>query len=181
MIGILTGIGDIIPTKEDFINKIFPNGWAPLLVQLFCTGIIVFVCAKFLFKPIRNILQKRADFVVNELNEAAEKNKSAEELLTQAKEDVITSKQTAKKLIEEARLDSTKVKEEILLKADEEVKEKKIKALKEIEQEKQKAVEEVHKEIVNVALAASKKVLNREINVKDNERLVEDFIKDVVN
>lgn len=50
---------------------------------------------------------------------------------------------------------------------------------KEIEQEKIKAKEEIRKEIVNVALDASKAILEREVTKSDNDKIVDDFIKEV--
>ena len=55
----------------------------------------------------------------------------------------------------------------------------KIDAQEDIEKAKQEALTDVHNEIVNVALEASKEILQREINEKDNSKLVEDFIKEV--
>ena len=51
--------------------------------------------------------------------------------------------------------------------------------LVEIAKSKEKALDDIHNEIVNVALDASKAILNREINEEDNSRLIEDFIKEV--
>ena len=36
--------------------------------------------------------------------------------------------------------------------------------------------EEIHDEIINVALMAASKIVEREINKEDNEKLVEDFL-----
>ena len=57
----------------------------------------------------------------------------------------------------------------------------KLRTQEEIEREKQAAVEDIKKQIVDVALQASEVVLNREVNQDDNTRLVNDFIKDIVN
>ena len=44
---------------------------------------------------------------------------------------------------------------------------------------KEEAKEEIRQEMVSVALAASEEVLKREVNEKDNARIVENFIKDM--
>ena len=44
---------------------------------------------------------------------------------------------------------------------------------------KQEAKEEIRREMVSIALSASEEVLKREINEKDNSRIVTDFIKDL--
>ena len=50
---------------------------------------------------------------------------------------------------------------------------------KQLEQEKISAKEEIRKEILEVALQASEVVLQREVSKKDNQAIVENFIKEV--
>ena len=38
--------------------------------------------------------------------------------------------------------------------------------------------DELSKEVVDVALLAASKIVNREINAADNEKIVQDFLKD---
>ena len=56
-----------------------------------------------------------------------------------------------------------------------------IKELKKISDDYVLLIEDIKKQIVYVALQASEVVLNREVNQYDNTRLVNDFIKDIVN
>lgn len=167
--------------QEDIINKLIPNGIMPLLIQLLCTAVLFVVAALFLFKPVREILRKRADYVENQIKEANDANLEAKKNAEEAKRNLVTSKKEAQGILNAAKEDTLKVKEELMVEVDKEIKQKRENAKKEIEQEKVKTIEEVRKEMINVALEASKHVLNREIDEKDNARLVEDFIKDVVN
>ena len=50
-----------------------------------------------------------------------------------------------------------------------------------INKQKKEAYDEIHNAIVNVALDASEKILGREFNEKDNEKIVNNFIKDINN
>ena len=43
--------------------------------------------------------------------------------------------------------------------------------------EREEAKQEIHDEIINVAMMAASKIVEREINKEDNEKLVEDFLK----
>ena len=54
-----------------------------------------------------------------------------------------------------------------------------MRAKHEIEQEIEKSKDEIHSQIVDVAFDASKKVLSREVNQKDNEKLINEFISDL--
>jgi F-type H+-transporting ATPase subunit b len=51
--------------------------------------------------------------------------------------------------------------------------------LKEIAQEKKKAVNEVKGEIGDMAVEIAAKVIEREINEKDHEKLIDEFISNV--
>jgi len=71
------------------------------------------------------------------------------------------------------------MRQQMLTEAKLEVEKERARALSEIELAKTEALDEIHQEIVEVALDASKKVLEREVSEKDNRRIIEDFIKEV--
>ena len=52
------------------------------------------------------------------------------------------------------------------------------KARKDIENERTQMKEELSKEVIDVALLAASKVVEREVSKEDNERLIDSFIKD---
>ena len=72
-----------------------------------------------------------------------------------------------------------KIKEKKIAEADEEIANKKEELRKEIEQEKIRANDEIRKTIIDVAIGASSKILEREVSSKDNEYLIDEFIKEV--
>ena len=82
-------------------------------------------------------------------------------------------------LVSLAKEDAQKERAAILEKAKEE-KEAEIKRTKEeIAQEIEASKDEIHREIVSVAIDASSKVLEREVNKEDNEKLIDSFIDDL--
>ena len=52
------------------------------------------------------------------------------------------------------------------------------KARKDIENERTQMKEELSREVIDVALLAASKVVEREVSKEDNERLIDNFIKD---
>ena len=165
-------ISNIAPDPSDIINK---------LIQLVATLVMFLIASKLLFKPVREILKKRADYVENNIKEAEKSALEASNKNKEADQNILEAKAQASLILENAKNDALVVKEQLVADAHQEVSLLKDKAYKEIEQEKQKAREEINREIVDVALLASNKILKREVNDSDNKRLVEDFIKDVVN
>ena len=80
---------------------------------------------------------------------------------------------------ESARKTATLQSEKIVKEASEQAAALKNKAEKEIAQEKKKAVNEVKGEIGGIAMDIAGKVIEREINEKDHEKLIDEFISNV--
>ena len=94
---------------------------------------------------------------------------------------IIASKKQASEIISNAEVDANKRRLEIMENANLEVEKMKQDAEADISRSRQEALDDIHDEIVNVALSATSEVLKREVNEKDNARIVDDFIKDMEN
>ena len=166
------------PTNEDFLAKLFPNVWDALATFL-AFVVLLLVAFYFAYKPVKKLLKKRGDYVEGKIKDADEKERQASEKLEEANLKIKDSNVEAMAIIEKAKEDALKEKERIALEAKQAREEEVKKAKEQIAQEIEASKDEVHKEIVSVALDASKKVLSREVNSKDNEKLIDDFIKDL--
>lgn len=171
-------INDDAITKESFIDKLFPNPWDALAVFL-AFVILLIVVFYFAYKPLKKLIQKRADYVDGKLRNAEQSEKDALAKVEEAKLEVKNSHQEALAIVEQAKVDAEqeriRIKEKGKEEADQEVKRAKL----EIEQEIEKSKDEIHSQIVDVAFDASKKVLSREVKDKDNEKLINQFIEDL--
>ena len=164
---------------QDFINKLFPNGWEPLVVQLLAFGVLVLAGFFLAYKPVKKLLNERASYVEKNIKEAEEKNSAAFKLQQEAEDNIVKSQKEARSIINEAKKDAIREHDKMIAQTKVEIQNSKLQADKEIAKSKEKALDDIHNEIVNVALDASKAILNREINEEDNSRLIEDFIKEV--
>lgn len=177
----LTTFEDITKPFESFISKFIPESIIPVLIQLCATLVIFIVVAKFVFKPVREILRKRQEYVANQIHDAEVSKTNSLKYESEAKASISEAKEKSNQIIANAKKEAEELKEKAMLELDEELKQNRLRAQEEINQEKKAAIEDVRKQIVDVALLASETILNREINKDDNQRLVEDFVKDVVN
>lgn len=171
-------LADFKDLLGDIGAKIFPSVSA-LVTQLLATFIMFFIVFKFFWKPIKGYINARKDFLENELKEAEKLNEEAKSNHELANKRIKELKIEARKIKEEAENQALEVRKSILLKADEEALAKKEKALRDIEKQKLEAQADIRKEIVDVALLAAQKIVEREIDEEDNTKLVEDFINDV--
>ena len=164
--------------QDNMIKKIF-GSWQSLLIQLGATLIMILVVSKFLMNPVREILQKRQDYVLSQVQTAEKIKENAELKEKEAQEKIDSLNVQASHIIDEAKKNAEQIKE----KAFKEIEEEKIiqqqNLQKQLEQEKINAKEEIRKEILDVALKATEVVLQREVNSKDNQAIVENFIKEV--
>lgn len=173
-------LADFKDLLGDIGSKIFPSVSA-LITQLLATFIMFFIVFKFFWKPIKGFIDKRKDYLENTLKEAETLKEEAQANHDLANKRIKEMKVEARKIKEEAENQALEVRKNILLKAEEEAQAKKEKALRDIEKQKLEAKEDIHREIVDVALLAAQKIVGREIDEKDNTRLVEDFINEVNN
>lgn len=164
--------------QEDFLHYLFPNPWDALAIFL-AFIVLLLVVFYFAYKPVKKLLKQRKDYVEGKIKDAEQKQMDAKVKVEEAEKQIAASRVEAMEIVEQAKMDATKEREEIKaqakLDADKEVE----RAKQQIAQEIEASKDEVHKEIVSVALDASKKVLSREVNSKDNEKLIDDFIKDL--
>lgn len=177
--GFLTSCNDKAPVdQESFLAKLFPNPWDALAVFL-AFIVLLLVVFFFAYKPVKNLIKKRGDYVEGKIKNAEEKEKNAELKVKQSEEQIKTSQKEAMEIIEKAKLDATKerneIKEKAKLDADKEVE----RAKEQIAQEIEASKDQIHEEIVSVAVQASSKILEREVSKKDNEKLIDDFIDEL--
>ena len=144
--------------KDSILEKIFPSGWEPFVVQILAMVVLVLAFFIFFFKPVRKILDARKEKMMSDVTEAHKKNASAQTLLTEAEGRIRDSKTEAVAIVENARKEAEAIKEQTIAKA---------------------KADDINKSIIEVALKASEKVLEREVDSKDNEKLIGDFLEEM--
>lgn len=158
--------------------KLIPNIWA-FLVQLLAFIVLIIVVTKFAYKPVRKYLDKRSQILNDERKEAEELKQKAKENFYESEKKLAEVRDNASKIIDEAREKGKSEREIILKEANLEAQKVKANAYKTIEEEKSKAQKEIKEDIVDAAFSMTSKLLEREVNTKDNEKLVDDFVKDL--
>ncbi|MCH5171364.1 MAG: F0F1 ATP synthase subunit B [Erysipelotrichales bacterium] len=158
-------------------KKIIPNDPWAVVTQLVATAILVLILAKFLVKPAKKFIQDRKAYIANNLSEAEEKNKKAEENLSNSENILKESRIEGKQIIENARENAVSEKIRIVDETKKEVNSMRDKAYQDIESERLKMREEITNEVIDVALLAAAKVVDRNLNDEDNRKIVSDFVK----
>ena len=162
----------------------FKEPWLPLfsiepttiIFTLINTGIIVFLYARFLHKPVQNMLEKRKEAIKAELDAAAEANANAAAAEKEYLELLSNSKAEASKIIAAANAKARTLEEEIVAEAKESAVQIRQKATDEIERERKRAVNEIKNQITEIVIMAAGAVAEKDLNESDHTALIESFL-----
>ena len=142
-----------------------------------CNFIALFlVLKKFLFKPVMKLIADRQQEIDDMYAEADKAQKSAEALEAEYAQRLSLAAETSQRMVKEAVQRGQEREAEIVSQANAQADAIRQKAAADIAQEKKKALNDAKDEISGMAMAIAEKVVGRELNVQDQERLVDSFI-----
>lgn len=161
--------------NQDLVT-IVPWTFIAQILNLFIQMLLI---KKFLFKPVRNILQKRQEKADADIREANAAKEEAAQMKADYEKNITKAKQKASDILTTAQKNASEQSEAIIREASEQAVAMKAKAEADIAQERRKAVNEIKDEIGGMAMEIAGKVIEREINEKDHARLIDEFIENV--
>ncbi|MDY3618808.1 F0F1 ATP synthase subunit B [Agathobaculum sp.] len=164
------------------LDKVLPFvGFTPWeIVVTICNTLITFLIVKrFLFKPVRKMLAARQEEVQNMYAVAEKTQTEAESLRAEYTERLAKAKEEAAEIVGSATRRATVRSEEILKESSQQAAAMVKKAEANITMERQKAMNEIKDEIAGLSVMIASKVVERDINEADHERLIEEFIDKV--
>ena len=160
------------------LDIISVNLWQ-IVISLLNLVILFLLVKKFLFKPVKKVLEKRQ-------NEIDDKYAAAEKAEIQANEDrslwsekLKTANDRADSILQEATDNAKKRTDKLISEAKERAEGIIRIAQSEAELERKNAAEGIKKEIVSVSGALTEKMLEREINNDDHRALIDSFIEKI--
>lgn len=163
---------------KGFENFIGFNPWTALFTLL--NMVITFlILKKFLFKPVNKMIDDRQK-EIDDLYQDAEQNKAQAELLKADYDNrLLQARSASDEIIQNARQEAYRQSEEILSKAHDEADGIRDKALDDAELERKKAFNEIKDDISRMALDIAEKVVERKLDDADQDRLFEEFLRDM--
>lgn len=149
------------------------------IAQICNLFIQIYLFKRFLFKPVKNIIAKRQQQVDATLKEAEDAKLQAEKAKLEYDEHLKLAYKQAEE-ISSNTLESAKAKsEQIISEAQHTADSIREKASRDIELERKKAMSEAKTEISSLAVDIASKLVKKEIDKKDHEELIEQFINEI--
>ena len=141
--------------------------------------ILFFALKHFLFKPVQKILSERQEAVDKSLKDAEDARERAEAAETAYTEKLQQTKEESAEMLRKATRKAQLRSEEIIADAKSEAAAILQANRDELEREKHRVESQLRSEVSGLAVMVAEKVMEREINQADHERLIDEFIDSV--
>ncbi len=143
------------------------------------TVILYLGLKRFLFKPVKELLDKRKAEIESSYAQADEKNAQAESLLAEYQSKLASASSESRELLERARTMAQSRSDEILAEAQSESQRMKERAIRDIEMEKEKALRGLKSEVADMAILATEKLIGKSLDAQTDQALIDEAINEI--
>jgi len=147
-----------------------------LLWTIITFAVLLLILWKAAWKPIIEALDNRAEKVRGDIEQAEKSRQEAETLLVEHKELMSNAKKEAGDIIAKGKEEAEIVKNDIIEKASKESKDIVAKMKREIDLAKEQALVEIKNDIVLLSIGIAEKIIDKNLNEKDQLEIVEDTL-----
>ena len=160
------------------LGVISVNIWA-ILASLANLLILTLIVKRFLFKPVKKIVDARRAAIDNDYAQAQAARDQAEESRQNYEAAMAAAKQTSDQIIADATRTAEYRSNEIISEAREKATDIRRQAEADAVLERRKAEDDMKHEIAEVSTQLTGKLLQREINEDDHKKLIDSFLNEL--
>ena len=151
----------------------------PAVTAFVVFGIVFVVLAKFVWPTVSKGHDERNAKIVGEIKAAEEARAAAKAAQAEFERSLANARDEAANMIKQARADAQRVADELKAKNDQELAEKVARANADIEAARKAAVADMQAQASVLATEIAGKILRRQVNDQDNQRLVQESLKEL--
>ena len=163
---------------ERFESFIGINPWTALFVLLNFL-LLFFVAKKFLFVPVKKMIDSRQQEIDDMYAQAQTAQDSAKALEEEYQAKLASAQETGDRLVKEAMERGKNREEEIIRQASREADAIREKASADIAREKKQAINDAKNEISSLAMEIAGKVVGESLDAAKQEKLVNSFLEEL--
>lgn len=150
-----------------------------MVLQLLATLVIFLVFRAKMFGPLKELLEKRAQHVKDEVAKAESERAEASELKEKYEINLNNAKEEAREIVDSAKKRGDQLKDEILTDAKKEADVIAVRAKNDIEREKEKALDSLKTEVASMAMLVANKVVDKSLDDSIQKDMIDKFINEV--
>jgi F-type H+-transporting ATPase subunit b len=141
--------------------------------------VLVTLLARFAWRPLLDALEKRRAQIEKSLDDARQAKVELERLNQESQQIMRKAHADAEAIVAATREDAARLREDMKQSAKTEAAAIIKNAERQIQFETQRAVQQIRHEAVDLSVAIASKLIQRNISKEDNERLIEEALKQV--
>lgn len=150
-----------------------------MLVQLTATLVLYFILRKFLYFPIKDLLNKRQDYIMKNVEDSEKNNLKSQVALRDYELKLKEAKKEANEIVDQAKKRADDIVNKSVSDAKEESRKIMEKADQELANKKSMAMDEMKGDMVNIAILAAEKLIGENISTKKDKEIIEKSIEEV--
>jgi F-type H+-transporting ATPase subunit b len=141
--------------------------------------VLLGLLARFAWRPLLDALEKRQAAIRQSLDDARKAKEELQRLQSESARMVAEARAEAGEIISRTRVDAARFAEEMKVKARADADALIKHAERQIEMQTSRALDTIRHEAIDLSVAMASKILRRNISKEDNERLLEDTLKEM--
>lgn len=165
-------------SSKDIVNDLFPNLWV-FLSHLIAAAILIVVMTWILWKPTKNMLDKRHDYIAKQIADATKAKELAEVELQEANQLKVDALTQAMNITTQARAEAL----DIVENAKAEAKRSSANIIKaaeaDIQREKDNVRANAQDNIINIAFDVAGNILEKEITAESKDKYIDELLESI--
>ncbi len=141
--------------------------------------VLVALLAKFAWRPLLQALESRQASIRKSLDDAQAAKQELERLNQESAQIIRQARVEAESIISQSRTDAARVRDEMRQKAKAEADGIVKNAERQIQLETTRALQQIRHEAIDLSVMIASKIIQRNLSKEDNERLIEEALKQV--
>lgn len=147
-----------------------------ILAQMLNFFILVWILARFAYKPLVSMMQERKERIAKDLADAQAARNEAEQFKADYAAQIANARQEAQQIVEKAVQQAEATTREQLAAAREQIEREKERARQDIVNERNRAMNNLRNEVISLSVAMATKVVAKDMDSETNTKLIEDAI-----
>ena len=147
-----------------------------ILAQMLNFFILVWILARFAYKPLVSMMQERKERIAKDLADAQAARNEAEQFKADYAAQIANARQEAQQIVEKAVQQAEATTREQLAATREQIEREKERARQDIVNERDRAMNNLRNEVISLSVAMATKVVAKDMDSETNTKLIEDAI-----
>lgn len=142
--------------------------------------VLLYLLKRYVYPPLLDILEAREKKISGEIQEAGKLKEEAQKIKEEFESDLKSAHERANTIVQMSEQEAKKIQEKTLAETEMKVKQLQSEAEQDIQMSRHKLLGEVRNYTAALTIASTEKLLNKVIQDKDKERMVEESIDEII-